>query len=118
MKVNELRAGNLVSYSNKLIRVEMILKNWIESDYSPFGYIEYDKLVGVPLTEEWLLKFGLTKEVIKNETWHFKEDYISTNLDRIWIGNNEFSVEEMPVHRLQNIHYSLYREELCLKQTL
>ena len=75
MKARELRIGNLVMDGQEIEQVnarmiDMLVK--IEADFDP-----------IPLTEEWLLKFGFNKEPDKSFT---KRD-IAIFLDKrfIWL---------------------------------
>ena len=70
MKANELRIGNLVNYHDKVIDVKGIVRNTIyfgdkeECWDSNIG--DYVAFTPIPLTEEWLLKFGYS--VIERNT--------------------------------------------------
>lgn len=115
MKADELRIGNVIEHGI----VCSIYWNYKRGNivevmdiYGGTMSIQESNLNPIPLSEGWLSRFGLNKEIIQNKTWYVKEDYMSTNLEQIWLGNNEFLLSEMPVHRLQNIHYALYMEEL------
>lgn len=67
----------------------------------------------IPLTEEWLLKFGFS---IKG----FKGGYqICTSSLGGWILDNGFScvgIEFEYVHQLQNLYFALTNEELKIKE--
>ena len=69
MEVRELRIGNLVYFNgnhNEIGVVSEIIKKGV-TKFTPYKiginhridiYYEIDKLEPIPLTEEWLLKFG------------------------------------------------------------
>ena len=67
MKANELRKWNLV-YTDKNDSVKTIVEirhtcvsiKYIRSDTGNThqSMVDYDRLIPIPLTEEWLLKFG------------------------------------------------------------
>ena len=113
MKVNELRIGNYVMYEPTIDDWEekvITLHSFLQVDISPESYC------GIPLTEEWLLKFGFS--------WHAKNSY---NLERFRyhtdkkifsiIGRFEDLVEGLEyVHQLQNLYFALTGEELTLKE--
>jgi hypothetical protein len=121
MTENELRIGNIIFYkkNNEVHEVTLNTFYWISesvdelSDYEP-----------VPLTEEWLLKFGF----VKNEAnWWKKQVRV------VPIGDyTEFCVYEKldafsyqtcmwcnshikHVHGLQNVFHALTGQELTIK---
>jgi hypothetical protein len=60
----ELRIGNLVKGTdgNEICRVEEIQSNGLAfSTEIEASWVEIDYFEGIPLTEEWLLKFGFEK---------------------------------------------------------
>lgn len=93
-----------------------IAQSWIEPEYT------FDKLFGIPLTEEILLKFGFY-EIYKSE---FSIRYGIENFDEIEFKWNKtfgwnfyyktFCIEGIKfVHKLQNLFFSLCGEELNVK---
>lgn len=132
MKANELRIGNIVHFDMNDPR---------EDNEPEQGYINHvisandlnnesiTRLTPIPLTEEWLLKFGfkyskeeiacfikhyytLNDVQIKIEQWKkdmsFDESY-SLYMDYGYINSVKY------VHQLQNIYFALTGEELELK---
>ncbi len=84
---------------------------------------EQNKLQPIPLTEEWLLKFGFNKEPDKSFTKRdiaiFLDKRFSSNLfmqenqgDFTWF-SYECKIEY--VHQVQNLYFALTGEELILK---
>jgi len=134
MKANELRIGNWVF--SKTYGKDIEFKSFfglcnVESNIELFEPI--------PLTEEWLVKFGFElvgdvdfhwrskKVFIKNGYALFEEDQsgiiISENgnkayCDRSYQYRNGHGIDHKVeyVHQLQNLFYSLTGEELKLKQ--
>jgi len=117
MKANELRIGNLItSKMSGVLTVQMIP---IDIDMSRYEQI--------PLTEEWLLKFGFEK---KNHIWSdksvseglfFKNKYfIEISLDGFlfcelhYSGQGWFMKTIKHVHQLQNLYFALVGSELQL----
>lgn len=135
MKANELRIGNYYYYANDVVgKLSFIdFKLATKKDMIP----EYfERLKAIPLTEEWLLKFGFTK-------WKYCDDcaYIDCNgqqlylrkwnnewmarfltvlfkgSDREYMSAKDYKIQKPPqyVHSLQNLYFALTGEELTLK---
>jgi hypothetical protein len=113
MKANELRLGNLFieEHSDKIIEVIGLEKNKII-----FSGMFLDKWQAkpIPLTEEWLLKFGFSIH---------EDGYITCPNGYQWILHldNEFEFEALNiivvyVHQLQNLYFALTNKELTIKQ--
>jgi hypothetical protein len=128
--IKELRIGNIVEcYSslhkkNKPFEVNQILVDNIELiDTDESFEILYDRLDGIPLTEELLLKCGFTKEY-----YGFSCDIVELSYgcflhndgidnDKLFLSthNAEYSISRVFVgylHQLQNICYALTGKEL------
>jgi hypothetical protein len=114
MKANELRIGNYVnewSAADKKYYVDKIDVDLLR------GIIEdWTECQPIPLTEEWLLKFGFEKNVF-NRWVHWNFDLL-LHEDGEW-----FESDELPmfiflkhVHQLQNLYFALTGEELTLKE--
>lgn len=79
----------------------------------------YDNLEPIPLTEEWLLKFGFEKEtshVSESHPWcdYVKEDVV-ISLPYYEFNFESSAIEIKSVHQLQNLHFALTGKELqCL----
>ena len=116
MKSEELRIGNYVYsgiFSNKVIEVY------------PMFFVQLSKIEDkehnikpIPLTEEWLLKFGFKRtnkydfELIKND-FHFytSSDFFNGNG---FICFNEFDIKIKYIHELQNLYFALTNKELII----
>ena len=103
MKANELRIGNF--YDNNGF-VSVVSPNTIEEVWNA----ERSWVKPIPLTEEWLLKFGFVIH---------EDGYITCPNGRQWILHldNEFEFEALNiiviyVHQLQNLYFALTGEEL------
>ena len=122
MKANELRIGNWVeeAHSGEFGQVDMVVLSIIERmsnhSYKP-----------IPLTEEWLQRFGFKKKNFDSNYWFEKRagdfDLITND-----IGDSAFSkkfdhvfiIETIRprikhVHSLQNLYFALTGEELTIK---
>jgi hypothetical protein len=132
MKASELRIGNYVSNPP--------LSDCRKIDYLDIRDHAESRLIQpfdpIPLTEEWLIKFGFfVKEEISNDnffgchlyqnndefvipyenTFHYIRDISSSEHD----GSTEYRTTEIKyVHQLQNLYFALTGEELTIKDSL
>lgn len=130
MKVNELRIGNwvLIPYQNSPIAIPahetqvqgITIFGEIQTNNTPEHEglkTHYNHVSGIPLTEEWLLKFGFIthdnhdyfidiSSVCDIHSWFsvFKAD------DFYYI--DAFDIKIRYVHQLQNLYFALTGEEL------
>ena len=111
IQINELRVGNLIQEG----KVEQIDNSIDEIYYSGDGYYLSNyccNLNAIPLTEEWLLKFGFKRfpwGLVIGELL-FKDNLKCTELT-FEVGNG-FRVELKYVHHLQNFYFDFNNEEL------
>lgn len=143
----ELQIGNLVTDQfypdfDKVITVESIGQEGINltptDDGKPYGMhvaeIEceytFDKLRGIPLTEEWLTRFGFVKNEYSVNGVQYSEPFFHIELEAKgwlvrWIDTlstwalhpkvSDYNVTPIKtVHSLQNIFYCLTGQELTL----
>lgn len=126
MEANELRLGNLVTatLTNEIYEIGIWALRVIEDGNYQNSYDTETKVYEpIPLTEEWLLKFGFNKEPDKSFTKRdiaiFLDKRFSSNLfmqenqgDFTWF-SYECKIEY--VHQVQNLYFALTGEELILK---
>jgi len=127
MEARELRIGNLVNH----IRKGIIVVGIMELDFVEKGVLDIDP---IPLTEEWLKKFGFEFEykncgveakisVQINEYWKTSFSIWSVDGWYYWqytpggydAEYNDWPVELQYVHQLQNLFYCLCGKELTIK---
>lgn len=126
MKANELRIGNLVLVDSNILGIvseirsnhaKIIYKGEVNVEVSSrLSLIEFIRLEPIPLTEEWVKKFGFIKT--------FENPFIDYEWQHGWYTmSNELEpylgryTNEAPfkyVHQLQNLYFSLTGEELQL----
>lgn len=115
IKSGELRIGNLVQMNGIYISVTHILPLWIEGDYSPFGYIEYDKLEPIELTEQVILKCGYKQvNTLNNGTLVFSGTpylYFKDGVVRFLC----HTIKIQFLHQLQNVVFYHQGKELEFK---
>ena len=111
MEARELRIGNFVSTPHAEV---------YECDSLAINHVQYGKptVNPIPLTEEWLLKFGFEK-MTKGYCFHngsfglFFDNWIlqlETPVTSIELNHIKF------VHQYQNLYFALTGEELTIKQ--
>lgn len=121
MKAKDLRIGNIVHYKlfNHYITIRGMAKDsiWV-NDSEDAGPISIVHIEPIPLTEEWLVKFGFqrsskTKYHIKGMTLVF---HINSNQ---WTFPYVHELGKLKrinyVHQLQNLYHALTGEELTIK---
>ncbi len=122
MKATELRIGNLVNNNNK--PVEIRAKHILGINNNAYEFVE-----PIPLTEEWLVKFGFEKyweEIKEGEFKGFKSDeHFYKDWIRFYNSNDNFyqlksitgyvPITIQYVHQLQNLYFALTGEELTIK---
>lgn len=142
IKPNELRVGNLfhpTMYSNgirvpqstiaKIITIDAFHVLWLPSDLNPaqvkWNESKYNEIEPIPLTSEWLLKFGFEKTT--GLTWSLSHEKTYSVYRKSGLAYNEIKVEwwyggillkKQPdsVHELQNLYYALTGEELTIQE--
>jgi len=125
MEVRELRIGN---YLQCKITQESVVIKMIDSQCDVCslndGLCDLELLEPIPLTEEWLLKFGFELQLDgsyqKNDFSIFLDKRFNTNL---YLQDNEkgsfkwfgYECKVIHVHQLQNLYFALTNEELKIK---
>ena len=130
MEAKDLRIGNYLQFKKSLIDVyglheEKTYNHIVEHNYFDN---ETEDIEPIPLTEEWLLKFGFVEKGIYFEKWKLRiEPFILT--ENIFcvrlITSPIFVVYIIPyssiemsnikyVHQLQNLYFALTNEELTI----
>lgn len=133
MKASELRLGNLLNYVDQTVYVLgvrqctefMLPRHNLELGYFKdsigFERSEFDENIQpIPLTEEWLLKFGFGRASETDWIWaykgyhHFRIDFDEGigGIDGYRNSYREFNY----VHQLQNLYFALVGEELTVKE--
>jgi hypothetical protein len=124
MEARDLRIGNLIyDYRGEIVTINQIILNesfyfvGVKENHSRYLF---DEIRPIPLTEEWLLKFGCKK--LNNVTYVTPEiKQHSTYIRRcrkyyFYCALNNFrSVDLRFVHTFQNFIFALTGEELIYK---
>lgn len=126
IKPNELRLGNYVKYPFHELQVCQLFVDSFQGMYvGGKGCYMYESCDGIPLTSEWLPKFGFEKTT--GLTWSFSYGNTYSVYRKSGLAYNEIKVEwrydgillkKQPdsVHELQNLYYALTGEELTIQE--
>lgn len=114
MKATELRIGNYVwdDYSGEMIVSEIDSKGWVSLRKNlnlPEGAFKAGTIESIPLTEEWLLKFGF-ESLLNGAGYVKKGTEIGYNHNGFYIITSGLKIEY--VHQLQNLYFALTGTEL------
>lgn len=122
MKATELRIGNLISFEKEYYTISGISQAFtdepfdveLKNDNGMFESIDIEEVSPIPLTEEWLLKFGFEKaySCYHKQTKIGKEIILNKNY---FLMDIDFPVCVDEVHKLQNLFFALTGEELQIK---
>ena len=116
MDSKELRIGNWVH--NPIQNIDF------QVDGSTIG-IEYSRELAtkdhkgfdsIPLTEEWLIRFGFEEKGRNDEKYWYKDNFKCEYLDSyvyVILNNVEYQIQN--VNGLQNLYFALTGEELTIK---
>ena len=120
MDAKQLRIGNTVEYN----LIGENVDKWIVTDVDEDDICDTSYLRPIPLTEEWLVKFGWGKsdehelcdnsnEIVFVYDWHFKRLEIQIDTEHVGV---EYKLDHIKhVHQLQNLYFALTDEELTTK---
>lgn len=119
MDPKELRIGNLINVCNDTCKVSGLSVNTIDfkSDNQEGFEMQITKQLDcepIPLTEEWLLRFGFSLMPVSEYT----QDTFESNGVKLWNKSKSVFVFEHTgtiiesVHQLQNLYFALTGEEL------
>jgi|TARA_R100000501_G_C2608316_1_gene103522 hypothetical protein len=140
IKASELRIGNYVDMIDRSQEIHLpvgIVKKIGQIGlfgvhlYEPKNFAEQtvpegtpiNEVTGIPLTEEWLIKFGFAIDLTKTEPSYKKwmmgyrcyivDDKQGTRFE-FWIEDRYCLVDIKYVHTLQNLYFALTGEELTI----
>jgi hypothetical protein len=117
MKANELRIGNWVMIDPSSIPQQVcdVMCDCVTTENTRGAH--YGLVDAIPLTEEWLLKFGFEKTM----SWTYVKDLVGNLKLVYYLGEKGWSIgfksySDFPnlkyVHQLQNLYFALTGEEL------
>jgi len=117
MKANELRLANWINLKGNIQVWHIDI-----DDIDRVNYIGIDKYEPIPLTEEWLLKFGFEKVgdtyMLKITKLIYHCCYVRYVDDIWWFLSRKGATYDFKfnnVHQLQNLYFALTGQELEIK---
>lgn len=115
IKPEELRIGNLIhvpstGQSIPVTAINMDLGVWVNRS---LGVLGFDQIEPIPLTEEWLLKFGFEK--VEHTFWIIGLAVHNNTPREFYVLYEQNRTIITSVHQLQNLFFALCGEELNLK---
>ncbi len=124
MKANELRIGNFVTAKSPLMRepFQVYPQAFSQIYRADPENGECHNWEPIPLTEEWLMKFGFEENSDTAQGWVTlggEDKYLVISLPDVVFGciDGEFSIPEIKyVHQLQNLYFALTGGELIIKE--
>jgi hypothetical protein len=116
MKANELRIGNWVQFRHTEKPVRITLGDFVR-EYNDEHLEDYEP---IPLTEEWLIKFGFDFDGYCSY-WKSEIELTKDTMDEHFqsfnnVGSGLCQKEIKYVHQLQNLYFALTGEELTIKK--
>ena len=117
LKNNELRIGNYVFSleTQNHQRITELLEEQPFFDAITFDYPNYDEIEPIPLTEEWLLKFGFE---LTGSFYRLKKSkliQIILHDDGLDVCNYNLYLHQIKhVHQLQNLYFALTGADLTV----
>ena len=118
MKIQDLRIGNYYQYAGNsgiiYARVKGIKQNEF-GFFSDLDGVNFGICKPIPITEEWLLKFGfLKKNATPSITRYFLNNFCIEfdPQDKFRFYYNGIYIEIHHVHQLQNLYFALTNNEL------
>lgn len=115
MKANELRIGNWIkSQFGGIQQAVDVMCDGINT--LKYEGINYEFIEPIPLTEEWLLKFGFDKNqdlLVRGLIMRYSFTNQTIELIRY---ETLIDFEIKHVHQLQNLYFALTGEELVVKE--
>jgi hypothetical protein len=116
MKASELRIGNWVSLIADGHEHEPDNFCWLLEDYDYYEDVMFN-ILPIPLTEEWLLRFGFYLVIVLDTKIYFhsamNDIEIRVDEDGFDLGTESVGLCTVKyVHQLQNIYFMLTNKEL------
>ena len=119
IQAKELRIGNYLDSAGVLTKVVDIQRDLFYTEDDGINFKSTWCVINpIPLTEEWLVKFGFEKGYSKDESnrvegWVKDGFYLGGNYEIYYSDGCAIAFE---VHQLQNLYHALTGEELTINE--
>ena len=123
MNAKEFRLCNYVEFENRIFQIDTIAEVFPTLNTAEFGIgvVDWNNLKPIPLTEEWLIKFGgidtgyeiYIKAKTKIIEFKWSSKIVATGVRNGWYCKRYKHIKY--VHQLQNLYFTLTGEELTIK---
>jgi hypothetical protein len=115
MKSTELRLGNLVMRELEVISINSL--SIAVNDWGRTNNLRTQDFTPIPLTEEWLVKFGFDKKGYKDGLSIILENKLGYKNGRTYF-KSWCILESQPkyAHSLQNLYFALTGQELEISE--
>jgi hypothetical protein len=113
IKATELRIGNKVLYNNRIVKVLSIHKTG-EVFVNQEGPVHLKDIHPIDLNRDMLLRYGFTEVQNGIYTYNYREltEIFNTMNEFFFRYDGKFIASCKYLHELQNIFFSLYKEEI------
>ena len=115
MKSTELRIGDLVHYEYKEMSKDIEVNITVFQELENFTY--RNRIKPIPLSEDWLLKFGFDNSLVKDIYLALGYNVIHDE-GKYYFRHYGLTKEVEYVHQLQNLYFALTGEELTIKEEI
>ena len=112
IEIEDLRIGNTILFDSEIDSVVSIYSKGVDGEFK--SRWSSDRLHGIKLTPEILIKYGFTKELVMGKTdkyWYQLGELSFNELHDGWWFRGKFN-DINTLHQLQNLYYSLVGIEL------
>lgn len=122
IQANELRIGNIVMFESKINTLSVIGRKAVQFEEGIGNVFKIEWLRPIPLSEDWLVKFGFEKrediditQIIGGSIEWYTNNILDIHKDSdgffVLCLNNK-AVELKSVHKLQNFYFEGFGQEL------
>lgn len=138
MKATDLRIGNIIEekdYSDqwRQTTVYTLDEERVNMTYDADGCREFVQTRPIPISEEWLLKFGFWEKYKSScNRWYKRAQHLNAGCEiidpedeetekltgKFYYNNSDGQIDILYVHQLQNLYFALTGEELKPSESL
>lgn len=114
IQAKDLRIGNWLFWADNKTEFEITIGILISVEF--WNHIENKDIKPIPLTEEWLIKFGFKKNKDCFKKFAYEVGMVGNHLWYLDNGSSMLIDRLEYVHQLQNLYHALTGEELTPKE--